>query len=217
MNIDFKNFLAAVAVIACTPVHAANLSLPFNGQWFVAQAGDTPNVNHHMSVRAQWFGVDFAKTGGASGRQLRRGNAKTVEDFYCWGQPVLAPARGQVASLETALADNSLGKKDKENPAGNYVAIKIGNGKFVFLAHLQKDSVTAKLNANVEKGQQIGRCGNSGNSDFPHVHLHVQDTPTLNQGNGQNPIFGPINVELTGEKFSGVTWPVIRGLFVSND
>ena len=56
----------------------------------------------------------------------------------------------------------------------------------------------------------------SGNSDFPHVHLHIQDTPTLNRGTGQNPIFGPIDVELTGKRLERVTWPLISGLFVSN-
>jgi hypothetical protein len=68
----------------------------------------------------------------------------------------------------------------------------------------------------VRKAQPLGLGGNSENSNFPHVHLHVQDTPTFNEGTGQNPVFGPIDVELTGKRLNAVTWPLIRGLFVSN-
>ena len=31
-----------------------------------------------------------------------------------------------------------------------------------------------------------------------------------------NPVFGPINIELTGKQFVQVAWPLIRGLFVAN-
>lgn len=101
-------------------------------------------------------------------------------------------------------------------PAGNHVVIRRSDGQFVFLAHMQKGSVSLKVGETVRRGQRVGLCGNSGNSDFPHVHLHVQDTPELNAGRGLNPVFGPINVELTGRQFSQVVWPLIRGLFVSN-
>ena len=67
----------------------------------------------------------------------------------------------------------------------------------------------------VVPGHQIGLCGNSGNSDYPHMHLHIQDTVELNRGAGQNPVFGLINVELTGKTFRN-EWPLVRGLFVSN-
>ena len=71
-----------------------------------------------------------------------------------------------------------------------------------------------KTGDHVTRGQFLGRCGNSGNSDFPHIHLHVQDQPTLNMGNGINPVFSDINVELNGKLFENVAWPLIRGLFV---
>lgn len=68
----------------------------------------------------------------------------------------------------------------------------------------------------VAPGQRLGRCGNSGNSDFPHIHMHVQDAPVVNAGHGQNMVFAGIDVELTGKQFTDVTWPLIRGLFVEN-
>ena len=190
-----------------------DLQLPFEGRWFVAQAGDTSNVNHHMQVREQAFGVDFVKAGGAAGRDLAAGNASRLEDFFGWGAAVLAPASGIVVRVVSDLPDNSLGTKDPEHPPGNHLVIETGDGRFVFVAHLQQGSAKLDVGDRVRAGQPIGRCGNSGNSDFPHIHLHVQDR--LEGGIGQNPIFGPIDVELTGKVFSGVDWPLIRGLFVS--
>lgn len=201
---------------ASTHAGAQEYRLPFDGRWFVGQGGDTANVNHHMSVRAQWFGVDFAKVGGASGRELARGTPSKIDDFYSWGAVVRAPANGKIVALVETLPDNALGTKDAGHPAGNHVVIKVAERRFVFLAHLQRGTVALAVGQRVKRGDRIGLCGNSGNSDFPHVHMHVQDTPDLNDGQGQNPTFLNINVELTGKRFSKVTWPLIAGLFVSN-
>ena len=43
------------------------------------QGGDTPNVNQHMTVAAQAFGVDFAKVGGNLQRQLAPSNGDMVQ------------------------------------------------------------------------------------------------------------------------------------------
>ena len=87
---------------------------------------------------------------------------------------------------------------------------------FLFLAHLKQNTVAVKTGERVRRAQKLGLCGNSGNTDFPHIHLHIQDDPTFNRGTGQNPIFGPIDAELTQKHFKAVTWPLISGLFVSN-
>jgi hypothetical protein len=198
-----RSLMSLLLVVMATAAHAQEYRLPFEGRWFVMQGGDTPNVNQHMSLRAQWYGIDFARVGGPSGRQLTRGEGSSVEDFYSWGEPVLSPAAGEVVAVVDSLPDNPLGKKDPEHPAGNHVVLKVGADRYVFLAHMQR-------------GQRLGLCGNSGNSDFPHIHMHVQDSPELNVGKGQNLVFAGIDVELSGKQFSNVTWPLIRGLFVQN-
>ncbi len=211
-----KCLIAAFLLACAVPAIAQELQLPFSGRWFVMQGGDTPNVNQHMSSEAQAFGVDFAKVGGPSQRLLSQGTPRNVQDFFSWGEPVLAPAVGTVVAVVNDRPDNPLGAKDLEHPAGNYVVLRITENRFVFLAHLQQGSVSVRAGDTVKRGQRVGLCGNSGNTDFPHIHLHVQDTSDLNKGHGQNPVFGPIDVELTGKRFTGVTWPLIRGLFVSN-
>jgi len=191
------------------------LSLPFRGRWFVMQGGDTPNVNQHMSVRAQWFGVDFARVDGPSGRALSPGEPRRSEDFYSWNEPVLSPAEGTIVALDDRQPDNPLGVKDPIHPAGNHVVIQTAPDRFVFVAHLRSGSVEVAAGRKVRRGDRLGRCGNSGNSDFPHIHVHVQDSRTLDEGNGINPLFEHADVELTGKIFADVTWPMIRGLFVS--
>jgi murein DD-endopeptidase MepM/ murein hydrolase activator NlpD len=193
---------------------ALTLRLPFSGVWFVAQGGDTPNVNHHMLVRSQWFGVDFARVDGSSGRELARHPATDVEHCYSWAHPVLSPLAGVVVATESDLPDNGLGTVDTTHPAGNFVEIRSGAGLCVFLAHFKRGSVRVKAGDQVLPGQVLGLCGNSGNSTMPHVHIHVQTEAGLGQGTGQLVQFEGIDVELSGRRFKNVTWPMLRGLFV---
>jgi hypothetical protein len=193
---------------------ATDCVLPFRGQWFVMQGGDTLNVNDHMGVQGQWYGIDFVKVGGPSQRALFRTTGAATEDFFSWGASVLSPVTGVITAVVGDLPDNPIGKKDTSNPAGNHVVIRTDQDTYVFLAHFQKDSIRVKVGDKVTPGQEVGKCGNSGNSDYPHIHMHVQDMPTLNNGRGQNMLFRGINVQLNGKEFINVDWPLIRGLFV---
>jgi len=192
------------------------MKLPFHDRWFVASAGDTINVNHHMAVRAQWYGVDFVKVSGPTGRSLKSGPGEQLTDHYSWDAEVLSPVSGLVVHTLDGLPDNPIGTKDEDQIAGNYVVIETADHSFVFLAHFKRSSISVRQGQSVTIGDTLGRCGNSGNSTMPHIHLHLQDTPTFNQGQGLNPIFTGIDVELTGKKFENVDWPLIKGLFVSN-
>jgi hypothetical protein len=196
---------------------AQNFHLPFSDRWFVMQGGDTLNVNEHMRVGAQRYGLDFAKVGGPSLRALVRTTGASTADFYSWGEPVLSPVDGEIVAVVEGLPDNELGIKDEDHPAGNYVAIRAASNRFVYIAHLKRGSISVKPGQRVTPGHPLGACGNSGNSDFPHIHMHVQDTATFNSGLGQNVEFARIFVEMSGKEFHSVTWPLIRGMFVSNE
>lgn len=209
-----KKILAASLVLATSAASGQEFKLPFKGRWFVMQGGDTPNVNAHMAVRAQWFGMDFMKVGGAGERELSRKENPSLADFYSWDEPVLSPASGTVTAVSDGLPDNPLGSKDPKNPAGNHVVIQVAPKKFVFIAHLRRGSVSVKPGQKINTGDLLGKCGNSGNSDASHIHMHLQDTPVLNDGNGENVVFKSINVELSGKIFHKANWPLIRGLFV---
>lgn len=58
------------------------------------------------------------------------------------------------------------------------------------LAHLQRGSVRVSLGQEVEAGDVIGACGNSGNSTEPHVHVQVTDSMDWARSNGLPLAFG---------------------------
>jgi len=49
-------------------------------------------------------------------------------------------------------------------------------GPFVALVHLRRGSVSVRPGDRVDAGDQVGQCGNSGNSTEPHVHVQVTDS-----------------------------------------
>jgi murein DD-endopeptidase MepM/ murein hydrolase activator NlpD len=107
-----------------------------------------------------------------------------LESYYCWDQPILAPAAGTVAGVVTDLPDNPIGSTDPQNPAGNHVVLDFGNGEFGFLGHMRQGSIRLQPGDEVEMGQELGRCGNSGNTSEPHLHFHLQTTTDLSNGDG---------------------------------
>lgn len=210
-----KHFALVIAFVGLTATtQAADYRLPFEGRWFVFAAGDTINVNHHMVERSQWFAVDFMKTGGLNDRALSTGDGKSLENYYSWGQSVVSPVDGVVRKVLNTDPDNPIGTRDKKNAFGNHVVIEASPKEFVYLAHFQKGSVVVKEGDTIKAGQLLGKCGNSGNTSAPHIHMHVQDELKPYSGAGQIMTFRGINVLLSGKQFDDVNWPLIQGLFV---
>jgi murein DD-endopeptidase MepM/ murein hydrolase activator NlpD len=177
----------------------ATLRLPFEGEWFVFWGGRTLEQNYHAADRAQRFALDFLilRNGASHG-----GEASELASYYCWGQPILAPAAGTVSSVVDGLPDQPIGQSDPQNPAGNHVVLDLGQGEFAFLGHMQQGSIAVQPGDAVDAGDELGRCGNSGNSSEPHLHFHLQTTPELATGEGLPAFFE--NYVADGE-------PVARG------
>jgi murein DD-endopeptidase MepM/ murein hydrolase activator NlpD len=113
-----------------------------------------------------------------------RGDPAVLDSYYCWNQPILSPAAGTVVSVENSLPDNPIGSTDPTHPAGNHVILDLGNGEFAFLGHMRKGSVAVAPGETVATGDPLGHCGNSGNTSEPHLHIHLQTTPNLADGEG---------------------------------
>jgi murein DD-endopeptidase MepM/ murein hydrolase activator NlpD len=159
----------------------ASLRLPFDGEWLVYWGGRTLEQNYHVANRAQRFASDFVVRRNGS---THTGEGAELADHHCWDRPILAPAAGTVIAAVEDLPDQPIGKTDPERPAGNHVVLDLGNSEFAFLAHLRQDSVAVEPGEKVSPGQEIGRCGNSGNTSEPHLHFHLQTTPDLATGEG---------------------------------
>ena len=92
---------------------------------------------------------------------------------------MFAPADGKVSVVQDGLEDNIVGETDEENPAGNHICLEIGEGRFVLMAHLQKGSVLVSTGEVVHAGQPLAKCGNSGNTSHPHLHIQVQNAARI--------------------------------------
>ena len=158
-----------------------SLRLPFKGNWLVLSGGRTVDENHHASSIDQRFAVDVAAI--KHGRTFSDEGTR-LEQYYCFGQPILAPAAGTVVDVTNGIPDNPINAPFDSPPAGNFVVIDFGNSEYVFLAHLRLGSLRVKIGDKVHQGQRIGSCGNSGNSPVPHLHMHMQNTPVLFKGEG---------------------------------
>jgi hypothetical protein len=79
-----------------------------------------------------------------------------------------------VVALRDVLPDNFIGHVDRINNWGNYIIIKSDFGYFVEISHLMQNSLNVKLGDYVKVGDIIAKCGNSGYSPEPHIHIQVQ-------------------------------------------
>lgn len=66
---------------------------------------------------------------------------------------------------------------NESQPAGNYVILEHSNKEYSLLAHFKQHSIMVNEGDIVKQGQNIGLCGNSGNSSEPHIHFQVMDSP----------------------------------------
>ena len=158
------------------------------GPWVMAHGPANPN-GHRRSIvtvggRAavvQRYGVDYFKVDSAG--HTFSGDSAKKEDYYGYGQDVLAVADGVIAVASNEVPDNETPSASKravpinlKTIGGNYVMLDIGKGRYVFYAHLKPNSIRVKQGDKVRRGQVIGSLGLSGNTPSPHLHLHLGDT-----------------------------------------
>ena len=175
-------FLPHKADIPTPEKNRTKLSLPFKGRWLVGWGGDTKELNLHHDVSNQRFAFDFL--GADENGKTRKGQSQTNEDYFAFGQEVLAPADGLVTDVINGVKDNAPGSMNPYSALGNAVFIRHRENEVSILAHLKYGSIIVKVGDKVTKGQMIGLCGNSGNSSEPHLHYHLQNTPIIQDGTG---------------------------------
>jgi hypothetical protein len=151
----------------------AKLRLPFNGDWFVYQGGRLVYQNPNAYRDAERFAMSFTVL--QDGRPYS-GDGSKNEQFYCYGQPVLAPADGTIVQVTDTYADSVPGRPEDVLPSGNRVLIAHGNQEFSLLTHLKQNSIKVKQGAKVKQGDVVGECGNSGASAAPHLEYRLQNS-----------------------------------------
>ena len=172
--------------------NTTKLKLPFRGEWTVLWGGDTKELNYHVENLAQKNAFDILITdnNGSS----HKNNGENNEDYYAFGQPIFAPCDGEIVLAVDGVKDN---KPSVLNPiylTGNSVILKTDNNEYLVFAHLKNHSVEVKEGQKIKQGQQLGLCGNSGNSSEPHLHFHIQNVEDMNIATGVKCYFDKIIV-----------------------
>jgi hypothetical protein len=141
------------------------------------------NGTLHVSER---FAIDFVQL-GANGATAQSDPAMNT-GFGYFGTDILSVAPGTVVNTQNGLPEQVPGALPADatlqTAGGNFVVVDIGHGRYAFYAHMQPGSLRVKVGDRVRTGTVIGRLGNTGNTDQPHLHFHVMDGPSPLLSNG---------------------------------
>ncbi|MFN0264345.1 M23 family metallopeptidase [Tepidamorphus sp. 3E244] len=98
-------------------------------------------------------------------------------DMMAQGVTVMAASDGEVKAVRDGMDDFQYKRGEDDIPAdracGNGLLIDHGNGWTTQYCHLKKGSVSVEKGDMVQRGSIIGQVGQSGWTEFPHVHLQV--------------------------------------------
>jgi murein DD-endopeptidase MepM/ murein hydrolase activator NlpD len=171
-------FLAIHLVrIYTAPADPVAIDPPLAGEWATVAGGRSTLLSHHYSAPFVRDALDFVQL-DEEGRGYQ-GDPNRAESWYGFGEPVLAPAEGTVVSVSDVHPDEPIGKLGVTPSYGNHVLLEIGEHRYAVMAHLEQGSARVSEGERVLLGQQIAAVGDSGDSLWPHLHIHVQEGPDL--------------------------------------
>lgn len=182
------------------------IALPFRGQWSVFWGGDRVEVNSHVGYKSQRRATDLVVVD--AGGKRHRGDGKKNEDYFAYGQDVLAVADGTVVTVISGAPENEPGEMNPSVLGGNSVLVKHTDSLYSLYAHLQPKNLRVRAGDKVKQGTVLGACGNSGNSSEPHLHFQLQDGPLFDKSWGVEPEFRDVAVVREGKssKMAQYTW-----------
>ena len=182
------------------------LSVPLPGPCRVQNSPANRVPSHGTDAFGSSYAIDLVPVNGqgrSAARTWRRFVTSEPPDLFVgFGRLILAPTAGtvvlvhdgepdhearrsQITLLPYLLGQLRRAQRGASGLAGNHVVIAISStGPFVLLAHLQRGSLQVQPGQLVGVGDPVARCGNSGNSTEPHVHLQVSDSTRWNTARG---------------------------------
>jgi murein DD-endopeptidase MepM/ murein hydrolase activator NlpD len=213
LHVDGDGKITGLLVTDAPPPPVAKssipLALPFRGQWLVFWGGDRAEVNRHVAHASQRRAADLDAVGpdGAS----YRSDGKKNEDYYAYGQEVLAAADGTVITAIDGVPDNVPGSLNPTSAIGNVVILQHEGSLYSVYGHLQPGEIRVKVGAKVKRGMVLGRCGNSGNSSQPHLHFQLQDGPLLEKSWGVEAVFKDVPLVRQGSRTKATDYTFLKG------
>ena len=185
----------ALTLVPLAPRIAARPIAPVvAGRWRALNSPASKVPSHGTHGHGQTFAVDlvYEPAEGARPEFGQGPGFRAPQDFPAFGRELYAPDDGLVVAVRDnardhrsrsnmlayayMMVDGSIRELfGSRNVLGNHVIVDLGDGTFAALAHLQHGSARVRRGQRVRRGEQLARCGNSGNSSEPHVHLQLMD------------------------------------------
>jgi murein DD-endopeptidase MepM/ murein hydrolase activator NlpD len=177
---------------------------PLEGDGWLNANGSGPIISpHRYSTQAtngilrspEHFAIDFVKLDHHG--KLNTGDPNDNASFFGYGLNVRSATSGRVIEMLDGIPNQIPGQlvppQEASQYGGNHVIVEIGSGKYAFYAHLAPGSVKVRQGDHVGVGQILGKVGNSGNSDAPHLHFQIMDSASPFNTNGLPFVFNQIN------------------------
>ncbi|NYF14770.1 murein DD-endopeptidase MepM/ murein hydrolase activator NlpD [Pseudoclavibacter sp. JAI123] len=127
-----------------------------------------------------------------------RDNARSYPGY---GQNVIAVADGPIVAITTDRPEQEPGTAPGptltlDEYGGNYVVQDIGGGTYAFYAHLKTGNpFDLQVGQQLTRGDRLGLLGNTGNTDAPHLHFHLMDSPNPLASNGLPFVFDTFTLD----------------------
>ena len=179
------------------------LEYPLRGLWMARNSPARRIPSHRTHLFGVTYAIDFIGVDehGRPGPVTWRTALATEppEMFVGFGRPILAPSAGIVLATHDGEPDHEtrrsplaalpylLGQRERARRgavglAGNHITIALTpHGPYVLSRTCAEDRSASDLADPVHAGEQVGECGNSGNSTQPHVHVQVIATPRFDE------------------------------------
>lgn len=148
---------------------------PFFGEWYINQGFEGEHT-HKDDWKYAW---DFVVVDEKKKQYSSEGDLLT--DYFCFSLPVAAALDGEVVKVIGSIPDNKIGDVNIRKNWGNTIILKHEHGLFSAMSHLEVDSVKLSEGDKVKKGEIVGKCGNSGRSQYPHLHFQFQTSDKLGE------------------------------------
>lgn len=180
-------------------LEALRLEYPFRGRWLVRNSPANRVPSHGTWMFGLAYSIDLVpvnergQTAPFTTKSMFRPEA--AAQFPGFGRPILAPVDGTVVavhdgepdhpayrgflSVSYALTQRGRAAGGWQGLAGNHVIIQVAGSVipiYVALCHMRRGAFRVSVGQQVYVGEELGGCGNSGNSTEPHLHLQAMDT-----------------------------------------
>lgn len=177
---------------------------PFKGGMWISSGGYDAVDGHRRALfpidnnlmAAQRYAIDWLKVDKSN--MCVKGDISKVENYYGYGEPILAIADGTIAGVIDRFENQVPPKAEGDDilmfPSGNTIVLDLGNSRYAMYAHLKPGSIKVKRGDKIKRGDVIANMGNSGNSSAPHLHLHIADGPKILGSQGVPYYFEEFNV-----------------------